>query len=309
MTPDNPSTANRQQLHQTLADLAVNPPSYLFFIGDMVGGYDLGAGELLRGQLQAWKELYEAGPLAHTSTIMVPLVGNHEVLASTQDPRTKLWTDFPNPATLPVWESVMDPYLKWSDGPTTAAPNLDELTHDQQRLTFTVRRGDVLFVCLNTDTFIDLKTIGDVPLQWIKAQLDQAEADPTIAHVFVMGHKPVLRPDLPGDIIRDPENVELDAMMGGHSKVRAYLTAHYHLWDCRRTTQGVLQVIAGNGGTNPSGQFNAHGKGYFGYTVVDLAGDGALTLENWGRPIPTPYDSDQPQPAARLLETLTISSP
>lgn len=304
LTADNPSSANRQQFLQTCDDLTANPPTYLFWIGDVVTNYAEG-GEVLRGQLQPWKELYESTKLAKTPTVMVPLVGNHEVLASKQDAKG-VWTDFPNPATLPVWEEILTPYLKWNDGPTTAGANPDKLTQDQSRLSFTIRRDDVLFICLNTDTFVDSKTIGDVPLHWIEDKLKQAEADPTIKHVFVLGHKPVQRPDLPGDIIRPGEDVALDALMGKCSKVRAFLTSHFHLWDSRFTDHDVYQIIAGNGGSPTSGQFNADGKGYFGYTVVELLDDGTLMIENWGRPVPKPYDSNKKQPPATLIERFPL---
>jgi hypothetical protein len=308
LTPDNPSSANRQQLLRTCQDLVADPPAYLFLVGDIVTNYGQGS-ELLRSQLEPWVELYQSTELANSGTVMVPIVGNHEVLTSRQDPETGRWTDFPNPETLPVWESVMAPYLRWSDGPTREGENLDGLSHDQSKLSFTVRHQDVLFLCINTDTFIDDTTLGDVPLHWIAEKLAQAERDPEIKHVFLLGHKPVLCPDLPGDIVRAPENLELDLMMARHSKVRAFLTAHFHLWDYRRTPQGNVQIIAGNGGTNPSGQFNAHGKGYFGYTVVELFDDGAWRVENWGRPIPQPYDSNQPQPPARKLESMDWPAP
>lgn len=308
LTPDNPSSANRQQLLRTYADLAENPPAYLFWVGDIVTNYAHGS-QTLRDQLSAWLELHRSTELARTSTVMVPIVGNHEVLTSDQDPVSKSWTDRPNPETLPVWEELLASYLLWSDGPTVEAPNLDGLTHDQSRFSFTVQDKDVLFICLNTDTFIDDTTVGDVPLHWIESKLEQAENDAAINHVFLLGHKPVVRPDLPGSMIRDPECELLDQMMGGYSKVRAFLTSHFHLWDCRRTASGVPQVIAGNGGSATSGNFNLDGKGYYGFTVVELYEQGELKIENWGRPIPVPYHSDEPQPPVRLIETITIPAP
>lgn len=307
-TPENLSSANRRQLLQTCADLAQNPPDYFFWLGDLVTNYAEG-GEVLRGQLQAWRELYQQTELAKSQTKLVPVVGNHEVLRSEQDPVTKAWTDFPNPATLPVWNEVMDSYLLWSDGPTTEGENHDGLTYEQTRLSFTVRQDNVLFICINTDTFIDDVTIADVPLHWIEQTLNQAEADPTVDHVFVMGHRPIERPGLPGVIIRDEKRDGLERLLAASSKTRAYLAGHFHLWDCRTTELGVLQVIAGNGGTAPSGSFNTEGRGHFGYTVVELLDDGRLVLESWGRPIPTPYNSNEPQPAAQLIEARTIFAP
>lgn len=305
LTPDNPSTANRQQFLQTCADLSKNPPAYLFWVGDIVTNYAAGS-ETLREQLTAWLEFHRSTEFSKSTTVMVPIVGNHEVLTSDQDPATKKWIDRPNPETLPVWENILAPYLLWNDGPKATGANPDELTHDQSSFSFTVRDKDVLFICLNTDTFIDDKTIGDVPLHWIEDKLEKAEKDPSIRHVFLLGHKPVVRPDLPGDMIRDGECEEMDRLMGSYSKVRAFLTSHFHLWDYRRTRSGVPQVIAGNGGSLTSGDFNLDGKGYYGFTMVQLFANGDLNVENWGRPVPVPYDSNEPQPPAKLLETISI---
>lgn len=305
LTPDNPSTVNRQQFLQTYRDLSGNPPAYLFWVGDIVTNYMPGS-QTMKDQLSAWRDYHEATEFSKGSTVMVPIVGNHEVLTSDQDPVTKKWTDRPNPETLPVWESILAPYLKWNDGPTVAGSNPDELTHDQSRFSFSVKDKDVLFLCLNTDTFVDDVTIGDVPLHWIEAKLQQAQEDPEIKHIFLLGHKPVTRPGLPGDIIRDGEETALDVLMAKHSKVRAFLTSHFHLWDYRQTEHGVPQVIAGNGGSTASGDFNKDGKGYYGYTVVELFDNGDLKVENWGRPIPVPYDSNEPQPPAKLIETISV---
>ena len=103
LTPDNPSTVNRQQFLQTYRDLSSNPPAYLFWVGDIVTNYMPGS-QTMKDQLSAWRDYHEATEFSKGSTVMVPIVGNHEVLTSDQDPVTKKWTDRPNPETLPVWE-------------------------------------------------------------------------------------------------------------------------------------------------------------------------------------------------------------
>lgn len=308
LSSDNPSSANREQLLQSFSELlaAPRPPSHLFLVGDIVTNYARGT-DVFRSQLKGWRELYSGTPMANSSVVMVPIVGNHEVLKSDQDPVTKVWTDSPNPSTVAVWGQELDPYLKWSDGPTDKGDNPDGLTVGQERLSFTLRADDVLFVCLNTDTFIDDTTIGDVPLHWLEGVLKSAEADESIRHVFVLGHKPLIDPDLPGEYIRLEEVGPMDTLLAGSPKVRAYLTSHFHLWDYRRTTAGVPQVIAGNGGSPPSGNFKKEGVGYYGFTTVDLMESGDLVVKSWGRPIPNPYDTQASQPVATLRETISIS--
>ncbi len=307
LSEDNPSSANRAQLKVTFDELvAMQPrPSHLFLVGDIVTNYAPG-GEVLREQLTAWLELYRSTTLASSGIVTVPIVGNHEVLASRQDPETKQWTDYPNPATVPVWNEVLESLLLWTDGPTLEAPNSDLLTVEQSRLSFTLQVDDLFFIVLNTDTFIDDVTIGDIPVHWLTQQLDKADRDEEIEHVFVLGHKPFLRPGLPGYIVREGERQTADRLLGSSPKVRAFLTSHFHLWDHRPLRSGVPQIIAGNAGTAPSGDFNKNGEGYYGYTVIDLLDSGRIVAHNWGRPIPQPYNSEAPQPPATLRATIQL---
>ncbi len=307
LSPENPSSANREQLLRSFSDLLDSPrlPSHLFLVGDIVTNYAHGT-DVFRTQLKGWRELYSGTAMAASPVVMVPIVGNHEVLKSDQDPTTKLWTDSPNPPTVAVWDEEMDPFLKWSDGPLAEGENPDCLTVGQERLSFTLRSDDVLFVCLNTDTFIDETTLGDVPLHWLEDVLKSAESDESVAHIFILGHKPLIDPNLPGEYIRAEEVGPMDALLAGCPKVRAYLTSHFHLWDYRLTAAGVPQVIAGNGGSWPSGEFRKKGVGYYGFTTVDLMESGDLVVKSWGRPIPDPYDTQATQPPATLRESISI---
>ena len=308
LSKDNPSSANRAQLDASFRELVnFSPrPRYVFGVGDLVNGYTHGMG--LRRQLKAWKSLVKKSALNRSGITLVPIVGNHEVLLSIFRQKTKTWKDYPSPEALAVWIDEMRPYHHWKDGPTQANGNPDQLTSDQSRVSFTVTDGNVLYICVNTDTFIDNTTIGDVPLVWLEKKLAAAQADESIQHIFVLGHKTIERPDLAGEIIRKEERELMSQMLAKSSKVRAYLTAHYHLWNFRHLKTGVPQVIAGNAGTAPSGQFNVDGQGYFGYTVVDILKSGKVVVESWGRPIPEPYDSMETPPPSTLRERVLLPS-
>jgi hypothetical protein len=304
----NPSTANLQQLRNTFREVAATrpKPSHLFFVGDLILGY---TGYLSTvDQLQAWKTEYRRSKLYRSGVELVPIVGNHEVLLSLQNAATKLWSDKPNPPAAKAWREVMKPLLKWRDGPTQTPPNLDSLTMTQEDMSFTVREGSVLFIALNTDTFVDNVTTGDIPLHWLEKQLLRAESDETIEHVFVLGHKPLLIPDLQAWIIRDEEIEPCLDLLNASPKVRAFLTSHFHLWDFRELPGGIPQVIAGNGGSPLKGPFTDPKVGYFGYTMVDILESGDIVVESWGRPVPDPYSSDEPQPAATLRERRVIKA-
>lgn len=303
----NPSTANLEQLRNTFREVAqADPrPSHLFFVGDLILGY---TGYLSTvDQLQAWKNEYYRSALYRSGVELVPIVGNHEVLLSLQDSK-KVWHDYPNPSAAKAWKDVMKPLLKWRDGPTPDAPNKDDLTLSQDDMSFTVRDADVLFVVLNTDTFVDNVTTGDIPLHWLADKLAEGQADDTIKHIFVLGHKPLIKPDMEAWIIRDQEVEPALKLLNGCPKVRAFLTAHYHFWDYRLMPGGIPQVIAGNGGSQLKGSFADPSVGYFGYTMVDILRSGDIVVESWGRPVPVPYSSRKPQPQATLRERRIIKT-
>lgn len=304
----NPSTANLRQLENLFREVVdMEPrPSHLFLLGDVILGYTSYLSTV--EQLKAWKTLYERSPLAGSSTEMVPVVGNHEMLLSFQD-REKVWHDYPNPPAARAWKEVLRPLLKWRDGPTMEGENPDRLVFDQEDLSFTVRHGPILYILLNTDTFVDQTTTGDIPLHWLRERLEEGQHDPTVRHIFVMGHKPLVKPEMEAWIIREEEIEPTLELFNSHSKVRAFLTAHYHWWDYRTMPGGVPQIIAGNGGSPVKGPFLEPGVGYFGYTVVDIFESGKIVVESWGRSIPEPYDSLQPQPPATLRETRVIAAP
>ena len=71
----------------------------------------------------------------------------------------------------------MKPFMKWRDGPRELAPNTDSLTVSQEELSFTVREKDLLFIILNTDTYIDNRTLGDIPLNWLQKELEKSKED------------------------------------------------------------------------------------------------------------------------------------
>jgi hypothetical protein len=306
LSDDNPSSANRAQLTADLTAIPdlFPPVSHFFFAGDLVTNLEPGS-DTLSSQLNAWLEIFEASPLAGSSVQLVPFTGNHEVLFSQKDPSTGEFVEFPNPATLPVWTTIMASYIRGADGPTASLPNPDGLTEDESQLSYTFQTGDVLFVILNTDTIIDTVTLGDVPLNWLQARLDMGQNDPTVNHIFVMGHKPIVSPEgadeLPGPgSIRSEEKVAFADLLATHAKVRGYLCAHAHLWDYSNLDLGTPQVIAGNAGSEIEPPFNDTGRGYYGYTLVSLHTSGLTHLESWGRPVPNPYNSDSIQPNATL---------
>jgi hypothetical protein len=300
-------------------------PQVVFFAGDIVNGLTTGTRDLKK-QLPRWVDLVTRNnPLNFDATRMVAFTGNHELLKKIA-PKTEV----PNQPAYAYWRSVMSPgksasggydFIAGSDGPTNAAPNPDRLVNDESRFSYTFRSGGYLFVILNTDTQVDATTIGNIPLHWVAAQLRNAQANPAIQHVFVMGHKPIVSPDPDNSSIRDAQAAKFYALLndpagdGAPSKVRAYLSAHAHEWKyypslaLKNGIAGKIpQVVAGNGGSPPDKNWRGH-DAYFGYTLVAVTRSGAITVQSLGREIPAPYYRQVAAPATARATHVIYSPP
>jgi hypothetical protein len=255
---------------------------------------------LLEAQLRAWQKLWERiGGRAR----LVPMPGNHELLF--WDNRAS--AEIPDPPTGEAWSRLMAPWLG-TDGP---ALGVDGVRRDESRLSYTLRRGSSFYICVNTETWMGGLTeadTGKVPLGWVERKLAEAQADPSVEHIFVFGHKPVAA--LPGN--QDPQPSihagqapRFYALLNATPKVRAYLCAHAHQWKLDYPLGGgpVPEVVAGNAGSVADDVFK---HGYYGYTLVHVLESGDVTAESWGRPIPAPYSSQSVQPRSTVRERFTL---
>ena len=301
------STANAAQLLQDFKDVSDLKPSpqYLILAGDIVKGKKNGT-KTLKKQLDAWVALVDKQ--LNPKTTLVVFTGNHELLTTATIAGKEV--EVPNQPAYPYWQKNMHPYIAGMDGPPQGGP--DQLLNDEARLSYTFQSGPYFFMVLNTDTQIDQTTSGDVPLNWIEAKLGAAQADPSVQHIFVMGHKPIAVPgksiDDGASNIRRGQGQAFYALLnkpgagGAASKVRAYLGAHAHLWNYQPKlsapgfTGNVPQIIAGNGGSPPDKSWR-DSDGYFGYTLVAVTQSGKVTAQSFGRAIPTPdYFAQKPVP-------------
>lgn len=324
------STANVAQLRQSFQDIADSPqlPGYVFLAGDIVKAKKPGT-EVLAAELAAWVELAadpKQNPLLKKGVPIVAFTGNHELLVNKDDGQCK-YAQCPNPPAYTYWPQFMEQnpahydFIAGDNGPKPGGA--DGLLNDESRLSYSFRSGDTLFVILNTDSQIDHDTIGDLPMHWLEQQLQAAQQDAAVKHVFVMGHKPLQSSDSggdPGDRTIRPEEAEAfyallnnPAGDGSPSKVRAFLAAHAHEWSYAsmltvgKVSGTVPQIVAGNGGSQPT--YSWRGKGaYFGYTLVEITRNGVVTAKSYGRPIGNPY-YDQTVGKASLRGSYTLYTP
>ena len=143
----------------------------------------------------------------------------------------------------------------------------------QEGLSYFVRRGGLLLVCVNT-AFSGLGGNGHVEHEWLD-QVLRANGD--AAHKFVAGHHPVL--PVNGyerypfwRIVPDEGQAFWDVLVKHH--VQAYLCSHIIAFDVQ-ARQGVLQVCTGGAGTNYGPGGFMPGRTEYHHAVqfaVDLAG-------------------------------------
>lgn len=305
----NPSSANLPQLNRTFRDLAQmkRVPSLVFAGGDLVMNYIDDKGEVLWEQLKDWQRVFWNSPLAG-KCILVPFPGNHEVNKKVGDMK------LPNPLTLPVWNRwyAQSGFRQLGfNGPLGKAGNPDRVVGDQSRLNYSFDVHHVHFVVLNTDTttsVLDPKTgkptVGWIPAEWARKDIERAQRDPSVKAIFVTGHRNLVdgktsKGDAP---IAPAAGVKLLNALRVNKKVRAYVCAHVHAWDVVNLggASKAWQVIAGNGGSKLESDWAPAGGTFFGFAVLDVYKSGKVVLHNYRRPTPSGKYSDgtpKPEPA------------
>jgi len=286
VTADNPSTANLAQLERDFAEIPhLKPrPAIAFVVGDLVFGLTTDLAKL-RDQLDSWKKLYRDSPLGHAHSIrLVAIPGNHEILIGSRGSQTS------NPGAEDVWLGAMSEFIAGDNGPGPGGP--DELETDQSRLTYSFRYRNTHFVVVNTDPY---GAVATVPVHWIQSDLEEAVADASIAHIFVLGHKPAFVPAIAtsGEQSLDINPINRDAFWSemNLANVDGYLAAHVHLWDISRPPvpempdlRRTWQVIAANGGTRlDAGWAKSGATPYFGYSQAIVYKSGAVDILSYGR--------------------------
>jgi hypothetical protein len=307
----NPSSANVPELSQTLYDLASLPrtPDFFFFPGDLISGF--GSASLIKGQLDGWATLYKTHPSGIANDLaFIPIAGNHETLLKIKEAGGGS-REISNPVADQPWidwlgENNWDAFA--GNGPTPAGDAADELQDDQSKMTYSFDVGPVHFVVVNTDTWTtqvesdsEYTEVGWVPLAWIQADIEAAQANPHVRDIFVIGHKPLVVPNGKTDsesVINPLFTAKFEAILDANSKVRAFLASHAHLFDARKLPgqRGVWQVIGGNGGS-PLDATWTEPNPYFGFAVVNVYTNGRIEVQPYGRPAPNPYNSTDVQPA------------
>lgn len=299
------STANLAALKRIYKDITEleHQPELFFFLGDLV----LGESTLtnLEDQLSAWVQLYENTAFSKISTSGIELVavpGNHEMLTYA-DYGVSGHDEWPLKGATDIWMKYMSPYIP-TDCEHISGP--DALNN---RATFSFVRNNIGFVVMNTDTYnaptkeSPYGLEGQIPLKWIETKVKAFQADPTVKHIFVLGHKPYYvkgQPQTGHEGI--PDGPKLWPLLY-ESRVAAMLSAHVHDYYREQPNgDGTYQIIAGNGGSPGTAKF-------FGYSIISILSDGTLELESRGYKINTdaPYYKAMPENAIEVKDQTILT--
>jgi hypothetical protein len=314
-----PSTANIAQLTRTFDEIAaMSPkPKYFFAAGDIIMGYVNNQGDAgvaaLDAELSAWLALYNASSLKAAGITLVPIPGNHEVQSKIGSAKTAF------AAAESIWLTRMGSFIPSGikNGPPAGTPLLGAdasadaatLATDQSQLTYSFDDGATHFVIVDTDP------VGEdfnVPSAWVAQDIATAKAGGA-KHVFAIGHKPafsyptVALDGLSTGITRD---AFWSALESGNAE--AMIAAHNHVWWWVQPNAGkTFQIVAGNGGskleatvlTPPAGGPPPNTGKYYGFTVVNVWSDDAVTIDSYGRELPSGNYFD-PAPSATYPTTL-----
>ena len=300
---ENPSSTNLPQLAQTVADIAALPraPDHTFVLGDLVMAEAPDQGQVMRTQLDAWIEAFRGFP-GNAETHLVPLPGNHEM----NQYDTAVGDQAPSPYSYAEWsewtaENGLFPFA--ANGPRPEGENPDALVLDESRYTFSFDWGPVHVVNINTETLTTvvnpatgLPYQGWIPIHWITAELERAQANPAVESILVLGHRPIeapafLDPSYSNTILNIDGHTfadQLAALLESTPKVRAYLCSHVHMIQVGKLASAprVWQIISGNAGAELESPWTPDGGPYFGFAELDLHRSGRMTLVSYGREVP-----------------------
>jgi len=316
---------NMVQVRQTFRDLARinNPaPKYLFLTGDLVMGFARDDhDQTLDRQLADFSKVVQAAGPKAPELVLMP--GNHEMTFKEYNTETKVTTTGDDDADNMAWNNWV--HANGFDHHGGNGPGKDalqdlegggRLKYDQSHLTYSFDDGPVHFVIMNTDTDTTemtdegLGTEGLIALKWVKQDLERAQANAAIKHIFVLGHRPVLFPAVqgapeagPDDTLNKEVKDGLRSVLQANGKVRALLVSHVHLFHADTLAPSgdastrPVQIVAGNGGMLPEAYWKPEGGPYFGFTLLKVHQSGRVTYHSWQRPVPSPYYAGYPDEA------------
>ena len=269
VNPENPSTANVEQLKKTFEDVAaLNPqPDFFFFLGDLIMGYSSDTA-LLGKELRAWKTIYYQSSLSKTKTKMMVVPGNHELFKGKNKPAYE--------AAEQCWINNMNEFLPYNNGPKKAGD--DNLQTDQSRLTASFNFKKSHFILCNTD---GVGMESKVPIQWIAKDLKTAKKNQPI---FIFSHEPCVAYNGEKGMDTSKNLRKKFWSLLEESNVTAMVSAHNHLYFKKQFNEGkTWQIIAGNGGSKLEKEVTKKQDQFYGFVQIKVFKNKKVELNMYGR--------------------------
>jgi len=248
---------NFQDLRNLFLNLYSRGAEFALFAGDLVNGHTTDELDYI-GQLDAWKKAVE--PIGHIMPIFEGM-GNHDyVLDRWNDPRTRggIRTDklFGKSSEEIFSEIFVNPEYDFPEKEHPQAPTYKENVYyfDWSNIRMISLNTNYWWTNFPEDIGGNLQGyIMNNQLDWLKKVLKQAQKDKSIDHIFIFTHEPAFpvsghiydamwysggNPQMNKDIDKNPLNRQhvIDRrdqfleLVAKHSKVRAYITGHEHLY-------------------------------------------------------------------------------
>ncbi len=204
--------------------------------GDLVNGYTT-VKEDFTTQLYAWKQI-TAG-FWHERPIYTGM-GNHESLLRVYDDGSRYgisldrWPYGTDSAEAVFAEEFVNP----ENGPLPADPGRPAY----KKNVYSFQYGPVKIISFNNSYWVSYRAqkfggspegcIMDDQIDWIAAELESAEKDPSVHYVILFGHKP---------LFPNSGHVENALWYGGDNRIRAY-TWDAHTGAMRPEKKGIIEV-------------------------------------------------------------------
>jgi len=297
------STANLSAMKRIWTEISglERTPDLFFFLGDLVLAET--NTDSLTNQLSAWKNLYyntEFSPISKSKIEMVAIPGNHEMLYW-HDYKVPNHDEWPLKGATKIWMDHMGEYMPKDRDYVQGKDSINN------QMTFSFTRKNIGFVLMNTDTYNAPTTEnpygleGQIPTQWIVDKVAQYRKDPTIDHVFVLGHKPYYVSGIPETGHAGfPEGPVLWPKLVAN-KVAAMLSSHLHDYQRMQPgNEGTYQIIAGNSGSPGSATF-------FGYSKIDIMSSGEIKLTSMGYDKGDPYYKAMPNSPSTVRDQTKLT--
>jgi hypothetical protein len=137
-----------------------------------------------------------------------------------------------------------------------------------ERFYYSLRKNHCFFIILDTQEKDEDRAILGKQRNWLFSQLDSADADTSVLHIFLFMHQPLYpQGNHKGNNLYNAE--ELHSCLLNHDKIRAVFSGHDHLFNKFVKDQMVYITTGGGGGDLNHG----YGGDYHHFTKVSFYSD------------------------------------